>query len=181
MKRFATLAVLAALSSCQASATPAPPSAPAAPSPSSACAVWDREVAFARSVADHDAAAFAEHVHPGAIFLDAHGASQGRDAVVKAWDPLVRGEGLRLGWHPTSVLATGDPRVALSRGPYWLAIDKPGAPTKYMTGNFQSIWARDADGAWRVLVDGGTPPPQEVTREEVERVRASLPEKCPGG
>ena len=31
------------------------------------CAVWQRELSFARSVADHDAAAFAEHLHPQAV------------------------------------------------------------------------------------------------------------------
>lgn len=142
--------------------------------------MWTREVEFARSVNDHDAAAFAEHVHPGAVFVDSQGVAQGREAIVKGWASIVRGEGVHLQWHPTSVVLTGDPRVALSRGPYWLELAKPGEPARYMTGVYQSVWALDADGAWRVIVDGGTPPPKETTRDEVERLKAALPAKCPG-
>lgn len=157
-------------------ATAAPGSQPASVA---ACAVWNREVEFARSVHDHDAAAFAEHVHPGAVFVDQQGASQGREAIVRDWAGIVRGDTVHLGWHPTSVVLTGDPRVALSRGPYWLEVAKPGEPVRHLTGVFQSVWTQDTDGAWRVLVDGGTPPPKETTPEEIERLKASLPAKCP--
>ena len=44
--------------------------APPAPEPLSAdeCAVFMRELSFARSVAGHDAAAFAAHIAPDAVF-----------------------------------------------------------------------------------------------------------------
>jgi ketosteroid isomerase-like protein len=155
--------------------SPAPP-----PVAGGVCAVWIREVEFARSVQDHDVAAFAEHVHPRAVFVDPQGVTQGRDAIVKGWASILRGDTVHLQWHPTSVVLTGDGRVALSRGPYWLAIAKPGEAVRTLTGVFQSVWALDTDGAWRVIVDGGTPPPKEATREEVERIEAALPARCPG-
>jgi ketosteroid isomerase-like protein len=169
----------AGVSTVGSTATAGPAALPALPA-GGACAVWTREVEFARSVQEHDAAAFAEHVHPGAVFVDAQGVAQGREAIVKGWASIVRGDGVHLAWHPTSVVLAGDSRVALSRGPYWLELAKPGEPVRYMTGVYQSVWSVDADGAWRVIVDGGTPPPKETTRDEVERIEAALPAKCPG-
>jgi uncharacterized protein (TIGR02246 family) len=144
--------------------------------------VWEREVSFARSVHDHDAHAFAEHVLPGALFLQGDGSVlRGRDAVVEGWKGIIRGEGVRLEWHPTSVIVTGDPRVALSRGPYWYEVTKPDAKHRFMRGLYQSTWVRDTDGAWRVTIDGGTPPPAPATEEDIQKLKESLAARCPGG
>jgi ketosteroid isomerase-like protein len=185
------LGLVIATPSCAASSLPPPAVAPAVPSaspspppPSPAaalCAVWNRENSFARSVHDHDAQAFAEHVQPGAIFVGGDGVTQGRDAIVKAWAGIVRGETVHLEWHPTSVLLTGDPRVALSRGPYWMERTRPDAKEKLLGGVFQSVWVRDADGAWRVLIDGGTPEATPMTEEQLAKVKAGIPAACPGG
>ena len=63
------------------------------------CEVWARELSFAQSVADHDAAAFAEHLHPEAAF----GSSlpkpdRGRDAIAASWANIVAGNGIALHW-----------------------------------------------------------------------------------
>ena len=45
---------------------------PAPPKPAYSadeCAVWAREASFAQSVEDHDAKAFAEHLHADASFV----------------------------------------------------------------------------------------------------------------
>jgi uncharacterized protein (TIGR02246 family) len=177
-----------------ASAAPPSPASPvvaAAPAPSlsgagptapadARCAVWDRENEFARSVAEHDARAFAEHVHPAAVFVGS-GASplRGRDAIVAGWADIVRGDKMVLTWHPTSVDTIGDSGVALSRGPYWIELTKPGANPKYLVGTFQSTWVKDADGAWRVAIDGNTPPPTPATEADVKKLAASVPAHCP--
>jgi uncharacterized protein (TIGR02246 family) len=144
------------------------------------CAVWDRENEFARSVADHDAKRFAEHVLPAAVFVDGGDLLRGRDAIVAGWESIIRGEGFVLTWHPTSVEILGDSRVALSRGPYWIESTKPDANPKYLTGNFQSTWVEDADGVWRVAIDGGTPPPKPATEADVKKLAGSIPSTCPG-
>jgi len=142
--------------------------------------VWEREVGFAKSVADHDAKTFAEHVLPGAVFVDSGDRLlRGRDAVVDGWAKIIRGEGLRFGWYPTTIALTGDPHVALSRGPFWIEIVKPDAPHKFLTGTFHSIWVQDGDGVWRVTVDGGGPEPVPATAEDVAKLQAAQPGKCP--
>ena len=169
---------MAVTSSC-GSAVPPPASAPALAPGAVACAVWDREVEFARSVHDHDTHAFAEHVHAGAVFVESDKVVRGREAIVASWAPILRGEGLRLEWHPTSVELTGDPHVALSRGPFWIEITKPDAKNRFLSGVFQSVWVKDLDGVWRVMIDGGTPAAAATTEEELEKVKAAIPAQCP--
>jgi ketosteroid isomerase-like protein len=190
MRNALTLTSFVAISasaSCAPAAPPAPSASPSGAAPAvsvspaaAACAVWDREVAFARSVQNHDARAFAEIVHPGAVFVERDALQQGRDAVVKSWGDLIRGDAMRLDWHPTSVVLTGDPRVALSRGPYWIEVTKPDAKERFLTGAFQSVWLKDDDGVWRVAIDGGpAPPPVPATEADVAKIKASLPTRCP--
>jgi uncharacterized protein (TIGR02246 family) len=168
-----------ALASCGAPAPVQPAAPPQPPARDETCTVWEREVSFARSVHDHDARAFAEHVLPGALFLEGDGSVlRGRDAIVEGWKGLILGEGVRLEWHPTSVIVTGDPRVALSRGPYWYEVTKPVAKHRYMHGLYQSTWVRDSDGVWRVAIDGGTPPPTPATEEDIQKLRESLSTRC---
>ncbi|GAP65944.1 ketosteroid isomerase-like protein [Mizugakiibacter sediminis] len=157
----------------------APPPAPG-PAPMSAeeCAVWARELSFAQSVEHHDAMAFAEHVHPGAVFLG--GAPlRGREAVVKGWAEIVAGSGTRLHWHPREVAIGGDPRLAVSRGPYWVEDPSPQAKHRYLLGTFTSFWVKGDDGVWRVMFDAGSGVRPAADKAEVDRVMASAPDTCP--
>jgi ketosteroid isomerase-like protein len=140
--------------------------------------VWDRELAFAKSVADHDAAKFAEHVHPAAVFVDGSGTFlRGRDAVVEGWRGIIEGKKLALMWHPTVVISNA-PGLALSRGTYLIEDPRPDAKNRFLTGTFQSVWVKDADGAWRVWLDGGTPPPVPATPEEAAKIKSELHAPC---
>src|SRR5580700_5538509 len=93
----------------------------------SCCAVWSREVSFAKAACDRDVAVFAEHILEGAVFVGSEGTLRGRQAIVKGWDRVLRGENLRVEWHPTEVIVTSDPHVAMSRGPMWTEVTAPGA------------------------------------------------------
>jgi ketosteroid isomerase-like protein len=176
---------------CGCAGAPTPPPQVAAPAsavasagttdPGARCAVWDRENEFARSVHDHDASVFAEHVLPGAVFVNGSGLFQGREAIVKGWDKIIKGDGMLFEWHPTEVTVTGDPHVALSRGPYWIEFTKADAKQRYLAGTFQSVWVKDVDGVWRVTIDGGTADPLPVTEADVQKVKDAIPAKCPQG
>lgn len=157
-----------------AAAAVAPPPAPFS---ADECAVFARELSFARSVADHDAAAFAAHVAGDAVF-DAGSPRplRGREAVTRAWAPIVRGEGGSLEWYPVRTTVAGD--IAWSTGPYLRVSTKDGATT-YARGSFQSVWRRDAQGTWRVVFDGGLPP-AAVNAAQVQAFRDARPAACPG-
>ena len=139
----------------------------------SECAVWQRELSFARSVAEHDAAAFATHVAENAAF----GAStpepnRGREAIAKRWAGMIAGKRVALRWYPTRVtMAPGVDDVAWSSGPSLLEVLDPKATDRYLIGAFHSVWHKDADGVWRVLFDDGVEP-RPATPEQVREFEA---------
>ena len=154
--------------------------APARDDAAARCAVWQRETAFADALARHDAAAFAAHLAADAVFIGGNGqASRGREAIVADWAGLIEGKALALRWYPDAVDVSGDGRVALSRGPYWM--DNPALPAdkRYLSGRFISTWLRGDDGQWRVAFDGGGGNrPQPATQAEIKALAAGR-KACP--
>lgn len=182
-----SLAVLMTASAFAQAPSPNPP--PAAVLTADECAVWARELSFARSVADHDPAAFAAHLHRDAAF----GASQpaptrGRDAITQRWGGIIAGRALALAWYPSRVTvgpananAAGAGRagdIAWSSGPSLLEDRAPGATARYLLGGFHSVWHRDDDGVWRVLFDDGIEP-KPATQAEVAAFHAGRRTACP--
>ncbi len=125
------------------------------PASAEECAVWKRELAFARSVEAHDDSAFAAFLHPGTVFAaGTPEAERGRDAIVKSWAEIVDGRTIALRWRPGIVAIGGEPAIAVSRGTFILQRMAGGVPS-FRVGMFQTVWVRDAkDGVWRVLFDG---------------------------
>ena len=145
------------------------------------CEVWARELGFARSVAEHDAAAFAGSIAPGAVFGPKRPQPlRGRDAVVAGWAGIISGKDLLLSWYPRRVVIGGEPDIAYSSGP--ALYEDPASETKqrFRLGAFQSIWHRDADGVWRVLFDDGIEP-VPASDAEVAAFRSGRREACPRG
>ncbi|MDI9239145.1 DUF4440 domain-containing protein [Lysobacter sp. LF1] len=156
---------------------------PAAPEPARMsaveCEVWARELSFARSVAQHDAAAFASHVEADAAF----GASQpqptrGRDTIAKRWTGIIEGKRFNLEWYPTRTTIGGVGDVAWSSGPSLFEDLDPNTTQRYRIGAFHSVWHRGSDGVWRVLFDDGVDP-KPVTEAEAAAFRAGRQERCP--
>ncbi|HEX6636466.1 MAG TPA: DUF4440 domain-containing protein [Steroidobacteraceae bacterium] len=145
------------------------------------CEVWEREQSFAGSVARHDEAAFAAHVHEGAVFGAASPQTQsGRDSIVKAWSDLIEGKGVSLEWRPQFVSIAAGADVAMSRGPYVMTTRDEQGKRHYAIGEFVSVWMRkDASSPWMVMLDGGGPPPTRATEEEARRHLDSAPRRCP--
>lgn len=138
------------------------------------CEVWNRELSFAQAVADHDNAAFAEHLLPDSTFISGNDQpTAGRDAIAAEWAPLIAGKGILLRWHPEAVHVAGNGTVAISRGPYWMENPAHGAKQRYLAGRFISTWLRDASGTWHVAFDGGGGNvPQPASAEEIARLQA---------
>ena len=175
--RVTALLVLAAcghaLAAAEAptAAAPLPLATQRVPASADECAVWRREQSFARTVERHDAQAFAEHLHAGAIFdVGSADADRGRDAIAASWAPIVAGTAIALRWRPGIVQIGGDPGVAVSRGPYILQRMQGGAEV-VRVGFYQTVWLRDGrDAVWRVLFDGSATTGQTVeSRAAAER------------
>lgn len=149
--------------------------APAETPQQAECAVWQRELSFARSVADHDAAAFAEHLHPQAVFGVSGKPTRGREAITREWAGLIAGTALLLRWYPAIVTLGGDGRTAYSSGPALYEDPKTGAAR---LGRFGSVWQRGDDGIWRVLFDDGITP-QPADAAAVQRFHDGHRATCP--
>jgi ketosteroid isomerase-like protein len=175
----ASRALLVALVACAAAgaedaaidAGPLPLAAKRVPAGADECAVWQRELSFSRSVERHDAAAFAAHLHAGALFnVGTADADRGRGAIVQGWAEVVEGKTIALRWRPGIVQIGGEPAIAVSRGPYILQRTQNGTPV-FRVGMFQTVWVREQrDGVWRVLFDGSATSSQPMeSRAAAER------------
>jgi ketosteroid isomerase-like protein len=116
-----------------------------------AAKVREREVAFAKTMADRDHAAFKGFVAEEALFLGRERALRGREAVAQGWRPYFEGEKAPFAWAPERVEVVDSGTLALSTGPVF-------DPQGKRVGTFNSTWRLEKDGEWRVVLDIGCPP-----------------------
>lgn len=109
-----------------------------------------REVAFAKTMAERDHAAFAGFVAEEALFMG-RTTLRGRDAVVAGWKPFFDGAQAPFSWTPERVEVIASGTLAISSGPVF-------DPKGERVGTFNSTWRREKDGEWRVVLDIGCPP-----------------------
>jgi len=124
--------------------------ATAGPAETPAEVVRGREMAFARTMADRDHAAFVSFVSPEAIFVGSS-VLQGRKAVAEGWRPLFESTTAPFSWAPERVVVIDSGTLAISTGPVH-------DPEGERIGTFNSTWRLEQDGEWRVVLDIGCPP-----------------------
>lgn len=112
------------------------------------------EIAFAQqSVAEGMSTAFAAHFAEHAVDFsplprpDARGRYAGRPN-----PPFT------LDWYPTFTLAAASGDFGLSTGPYRLEPDDQNLPPAF--GHYVSVWQRQANGEWQVMIDAGISHPE---------------------
>ena len=105
------------------------------------------ETAFAKTMADRRLDRFTEFVAEDAVF-NGNKPHIGRAAVVDTWKGFFEGPQAPFSWAPDAVAASADGRYAVSTG---LARD----PAGKVISRFTTIWRKDGDGRWRVIVDQG--------------------------
>lgn len=106
------------------------------------------EEAFARTMAERDFAAFGEFLSPDAVFFAGERPLRGAAAVQTAWQPFFADEQAPFSWAPEQVVALSGGRLVYSSGPVR-------DPAGRLIARFNSVWQRDADGRWRVILDKG--------------------------
>ncbi len=136
-----------------ATASSAHESTPAAATTTAELDAWQQEVraserAFAKTMADRDAAAFSTFIADEAVFFGGKGAIRGKAAVIAAWKPYFEGPQAPFSWAPEQVEVLPSGSLAISSGPVF-------APGGEKVASFTSIWRREAPGVWRILFDKG--------------------------
>jgi ketosteroid isomerase-like protein len=113
--------------------------------------VWQAELAFARTMADRDHAAFGTFVAEEGVFIGEKRTLRGRTQVAEGWKPFYEGPKAPFSWEPEQVVVLESGTLALSTGPVR-------GPDGERVGTFSSIWRLEPDGRWRVIFDKGCPP-----------------------
>lgn len=113
--------------------------------------VWAAEVAFARTMAERDARAFADFIADEAVFFAGTTALRGKAKVVESWAGFFAEKEAPFSWTPDQVEVLASGTLALSTG---LVRD----PSGKTVARFSSIWRLEAPNRWRVVFDKGGPP-----------------------
>jgi ketosteroid isomerase-like protein len=111
--------------------------------------VWATEVAFARTMAERDLAAFERHLSPHTVWWSGNNKLlRGKAAVVDAWKRFYEGPQAPFSWEPDEVVVIGDGTLATSTGPVR-------DPSGKVVSRYRSVWRREPDGRWLIVLDRG--------------------------
>ncbi|MDP3859403.1 MAG: nuclear transport factor 2 family protein [Stagnimonas sp.] len=111
--------------------------------------VRDTELAFARTMAARDHAAFSRFIAEDAIFFDGDRAIRGKARIAESWKPYFSEPQAPFSWGPSVVQVLDTGNLALTSGPVF-------DPAGKLIGRFNSIWRQEAPGVWRVVFDKGS-------------------------
>ena len=110
--------------------------------------VTDTEIAFAKTMADRDHAAFASFIADEAVFLSGGRPLRGKAAVVDSWKRFYSGAKAPFSWKPDHVQVLDSGGLGYSTGPVF-------DPEGKQFARFYSTWRREVDGTWRIVFDDG--------------------------
>jgi ketosteroid isomerase-like protein len=108
------------------------------------------EVAFAKTMADRDHAAFTSFLADETVFFGAK-VLRGSKAVADQWKAFYQAPEAPFSWAPDAVEVLDSGTLALSSGPVF-------DPAGKRIGTFNSVWRLHPDGKWRIVFDKGCPP-----------------------
>jgi uncharacterized protein (TIGR02246 family) len=151
MNRLVIMLTLALPMSCRPSAPPPGPGA----DPSELMAA-DR--AFAKATATKGVEGWVEtFAEDGAMLPAGLPIVRGHKAIRDLMSPAFENEGFKFHWEPeeADIAASGD--LGYTIGHYERTVTGPDANASTTTGKYVSIWKRQEDGTWKVVVDLGTP------------------------
>jgi ketosteroid isomerase-like protein len=107
------------------------------------------EIAFAKTMADRDHAAFVTFLDDEAVFFGAK-PIRGAKAVADQWKSFYKGPKAPFSWTPDAVEVLDSGTLALSSGPVF-------DPDGKRIGTFNSVWRLQAGGQWKIVFDKGCP------------------------
>jgi ketosteroid isomerase-like protein len=107
------------------------------------------ELAFAKTMADRDAAAFASFLSKETVFMSNGRATRGPQQVAERWKAYFEGPKAPFAWEPEFVEVLDSGTLALSSGPVK-------DPDGKRIGTFNSVWRREGK-TWKIVLDNGCP------------------------
>ena len=117
--------------------------------------VRSAEISFAKAFADRDRDRFFSFLAEDAVFISSQRLMSGKPEVVAVWSQYFTGPAAPFNWKPERVVTNAAGDLGLSTGPVF-------DPDGKQIGCYWSTWQKQADGSWKILFDGGSPPPCSV-------------------
>lgn len=108
------------------------------------------EVAFAKTMADRNPAAFASFLTADSIFMSNGKASRGPAEISARWKQFFEGPAAPFSWAPDQVEVLDSGTLAMTSGPVL-------GPSGKRVGTFHSVWRLEAGGQWKIVLDNGCP------------------------
>jgi ketosteroid isomerase-like protein len=112
--------------------------------------VRQAEIAFAKTMADRNPAAFASFLAKDTIFMSNGNATRGVKGVADRWKKFFEGPQAPFSWEPEFVEVLDSGTLGLSSGPVRDPLGK-------RVGTFNSVWRREGKGKWKIVLDNGCP------------------------
>ena len=112
--------------------------------------VRQTEIAFAKTMVDRNATAFASFLDVETIFMSGGRVTRGATQVAERWKAFFEGVQAPFSWAPETVEVLDSGTIAMTSGPVR-------DPSGKRIGTFNSIWRRQADGNWKIVLDNGCP------------------------
>jgi ketosteroid isomerase-like protein len=112
--------------------------------------VRQTEIAFAKTLADRNPAAFATFLSKETIFSSNGRVARGPQQVSERWKAYFTSPQAPFSWEPEQVAVLDSGTLALSSGPVR-------DPSGKRIGTFNSVWRREAKGRWKIILDNGCP------------------------
>jgi ketosteroid isomerase-like protein len=105
------------------------------------------EMAFAKTMADRDHAAFTSFLSDEVVFVGDEGALRGKAAVAEGWAKHFEADRAPFSWEPEVVVVLESGELGMTAGPVH-------DPEGVRFAGFQSCWRRE-NGTWKIVLDRG--------------------------
>ena len=127
------------------------------------------EIGFAKAFADRDKAKFFSFVAEDAVFLSALGTLRGKPAVVNRWSRFFDNVPVApFSWGPERVEIMSGGTIGFSMGPIY-------GPDGAHAGYYSSVWQKQGDGTWKVVLDGPGNPPASLSENAARLEEGFVP------
>jgi uncharacterized protein (TIGR02246 family) len=123
-------------------------------------AVLGADRAFAKATAERRLEGWLEFfAEDGAMFPAGSAIAKGEEQIRTLMGPVFEEESYSLTWEPdgSEVSLGGD--LGYTHGTYRSEVTEPEGTKSVSTGKYVTIWRKQADGQWRVVVDIGNQDP----------------------
>ena len=126
-------------------------------------ALLEVDRAFYQATADRGVEGFASFLAEDVWFLPG-GAPlmQGREAAAKSWEPLLTDPDFSIRWEPLAADVGASADLGYTVGQYEVHGKTPEGKPFVERGKYVTVWKKQSDGSWKVVLDGGNPngPPE---------------------